>query len=134
MKNEILTKRQSNFELLRIVAMLMIVASHLACHGVQHVLDENIAYAAYNSGSLANKIFTSFLNPAGTAGVALFFMITGFFLCRKEKGSIKKVALEAAFYSVVLGIAFLITLAAEKILTGGGTVIQHFQTGIFALK
>lgn len=125
MKNETLTKRQSNFELLRIIAMLMIVASHLACHGVQHVLDENIAYAAYDSGSLANKIFTSFLNPAGTVGVALFFMITGFFLCKKEKGSIKKVTLEAAFYSLALGTAFLIALVVSKIM-GGGTVVQYF--------
>lgn len=124
MENKNLEKtRQSNFELLRIIAMIMIVSSHLACHGVQHVLDSNLAYVAYNGGTFVNKIFTSFLNPAGTVGVALFFMITGFFLCKKEKGSIKKVALESAFYSFLLGFAFLITLVAEKVATGGGTIV-----------
>ena len=37
-------ERKSNIELLRIVAMFMIVGSHLACHGVQSQLLGNNAY------------------------------------------------------------------------------------------
>lgn len=40
-------ERQSNIELLRITAMLMIIGSHLACHGVQQCLDPENAYQAY---------------------------------------------------------------------------------------
>ncbi len=105
--------RQSNFELLRIIAMLMIVAHHLVVHGVTQV--------SYSSGTFVNKIFASFLQPFGQIGVALFFMISGFFLCQKEKVSVKKVALEAAFYSFALGIAFIILLIIGK--TVGGEML-----------
>ena len=44
-------KRASNIELLRIVAMFMIVASHFACHGVQHCNDTVNA-----SGDLDSKV------------------------------------------------------------------------------
>lgn len=56
-------ERKSNFELLRIFAMFMIVGSHLACHGVQHQLERGYAYQIWDSGSAFNKIFVSFLVP-----------------------------------------------------------------------
>ena len=58
-------ERKSNIELLRIVAMFMIVGSHLACHGVQSQLLGNNTYQIWNDGSEINKIFVSFLNPGG---------------------------------------------------------------------
>lgn len=67
-------ERKSNIELLRIVAMFMIVGSHLACHGVQSQLLGNNTYQIWNDGSEINKIFVSFLNPGGV-GVALFFIM-----------------------------------------------------------
>lgn len=109
---EIKTKRQSNFELLRIFAMVMIVSHHLAVHGV-------VPEAFYESSSFLNKSFAAFLIPGGTIGVALFFMLSGFFLCGKEKGSVKKVALEAAFYSFLIAIVFAFGLGLSRILTGG---------------
>lgn len=115
--------RESNFELLRIIAMLMIVGSHLACHGVQRVLEGDLAFVAYKSGSITNRIFTNFLQPLGDVGVALFFMITGYFLCKKTRTSIKKVALESAFYSFLFGIAFAVMLAISKLIDGGGNTL-----------
>lgn len=112
--------RQSNFELLRIVAMLMIVAHHLAVHGVQHCHDAELAYKAYNAGNAVNRIFASVLIPGGGAGVALFFMITGFFLCRKEAASIKNVALQAGFYSILLCVCCAAMLAVCAISARGG--------------
>ena len=50
-------KRQANIELLRIVAMLMIIGSHLALHGVQS--DWNV----WSAGNRINRVFTSFLKP-----------------------------------------------------------------------
>lgn len=116
---EIKIKRQSNFELLRIFAMVMIVAHHLAVHGVSPV-------AFYENSSFLNKSFAAFLIPGGTVGVALFFMLSGFFLCGKEKGSVKKVALEAAFYSFLIAIVFAFGLGLSKILTGGVRLYSIF--------
>lgn len=112
-------KRQSNFELLRIFAMFMIVAHHLSVHGI-------VPDAFYESNSFLNKSFAAFLIPGGTIGVALFFMLSGFFLCGKEKGSIKKVSLEAAFYSFLIAVVFVLALGLSKVLTGGGTAVQYF--------
>lgn len=55
-------KRQANIELLRIVAMLMIIGSHLALHGVQS--DWNV----WSAGNRINRVFTSFLKPGGGGG------------------------------------------------------------------
>lgn len=119
-------ERHSNFELLRIIAMIMIIGHHLVVHGIQKFSGEAISY-----GNIINKIFINILNCGGEVGVALFFMITGFFLCKKEKTSIKKVACETAFYSVVIGIIFLITLIVEKSQSYGG---GYFLTGICVLN
>mgnify|MGYP003560921603 FL=1 len=59
MKHQV-QQRQSNFELLRIIAMLMIVAAHLAAHGAEHMNSED-AYVIWNAGSMINKIFSCFL-------------------------------------------------------------------------
>lgn len=99
--------RQSNFELMRILAMLMIVSHHLCVHGVQHVLDLESAYQAWNSGSLANKLVASFFFPGGGVGVALFFMLTGYFLFGKQRTSILKVSLETIFYGIALSVLFV---------------------------
>ena len=75
--------RESNFELLRILAMLMIVASHYAVHG--------IGFDNWTTGSLVNRWCIAFFFSGGEIGVALFFMISGYFLIIKEKISVKKV-------------------------------------------
>lgn len=91
-------KRQSNFELLRIIAMLMIIGSHLACHGIQHVTSTVDSYQIYLSGTDLNKAVISFLNMGGEVGVAIFFMITGYFQINKNKYSLSKILFETVFY------------------------------------
>lgn len=102
--------RESNFELLRIVAMFMIVAHHLAVHGVQHMRDSTNAFVVYNAGTLANKLFASFLTPGGGVGVAVFFMITGYFLCEKTRTSIMKVSLQTAFYGIFMSLVLVVSI------------------------
>ena len=87
MENKTIKTRESSFELLRIFAMFMIVAHHLSVHGVQQVSFDS-RYLSYTNGSFFNQLFTCFLIPGGKVGVALFFMITGFFMCRKENSSV----------------------------------------------
>lgn len=111
MKNPSKTKtRQSNFELLRIIAMLIIVAHHFAVHGIQHVLDGDMAYVTWAKGRAVNKIFTCLLVPGGKIGVGIFFMITGYFLISKHSFSLKKVVLQSAFYGVINSIIYVCLL------------------------
>ncbi len=76
--------RQSNFELVRIIAMLMIVASHLACHGVQHILAAENAYSDYNAASLFNRLFTSFFESGRSNRSRSFFYADRLF-CLQER-------------------------------------------------
>ena len=66
-------ERKSNFELLRIVAMMLIIGSHLALHGVQHVLSASHAGEIYNTGTALNKLVVKFLLPGGGWGSDYFF-------------------------------------------------------------
>ncbi len=122
--------RQSNFELLRIVAMLMIIGSHLACHGVEHCLSEADAYQIYSTGSLINRMMVSLLNPGGQIGVALFFMITGYFQINKKEPSILKVVLESVFYGLFAIALFVIV----KLFFGGLSALETSAILTYVLK
>lgn len=119
MENKTVKNRESNFELVRIFAMLMIVAHHLSVHGVQQISFDS-SYLSYANGSFFNQLFTCFLIPGGKIGVALFFMITGFFMCKKENSSAKKVVIQTAFCSVLTGLLFVISIIAAKFGIWGG--------------
>lgn len=58
--NTDLSKRNSNFELIRIIGMLFIVSSHLAVHGVINTAD-----VVWKDGSAVNKLFSSGLMGRG---------------------------------------------------------------------
>lgn len=107
--------RSSNFELLRIVAMIMIVGYHLANHGVINMLSDK-AYNIYSTGTTVNKWATSFWGIGGEVGVALFFIITGYFYVKKDKLSLLKIVLEVVFYG------FLCTSLAIIIKLFGGNI------------
>ena len=65
--------RESNFELLRIVAMLFIIFHHFVCYG----------YSQYASNRLLiplNNIFSAVIVTLGKLGVLLFVLITGYFM------------------------------------------------------
>lgn len=109
-----IAERKSNFELLRIVAMLMIVAHHLAVHGVQQVLFPDRAYHAWTAGALCNKLFTLLLTPGGGIGVAVFFMLTGHFLVGKQRASVLKVSLQTVFYGLALSALFVVLSVIQK--------------------
>lgn len=118
--------RKSNLELLRIVAIIMIIASHYAVHGVQKIAYENVALIEWSSGNTVNKLFTSFLTPGGEFGVALFFVITGYFAINKDKLSFSKTFLITVFYalvSIVVGI-FLFAIGCSIPYTDANTTMS----------
>lgn len=104
--------RKSNIELLRIIAMLMIVGHHYAYHGVAHYGNVDSAFALWNQGNFAHRFFTSALAVGGEVGAAIFFLITGYFQINKKKASILKVSLETIFYGCTLTLLLWILVLA----------------------
>ena len=99
--------RESGVEGLRIVAMAMIVAYHAYCHGL---VEQNIAL-----GSSAFDLFMLSLSPLGKTGVAIFFLITAWYLCEREaptlRSSLRKACyleLEVLTYNLILFLEYRI--------------------------
>ena len=78
--------RQSNIELLRIAAMALIISNHLVNHGILKVTSAS-PYALWPQGSVLNRAVCAAFSTGGRIGVAVFFMITGYFLAGKEEFS-----------------------------------------------
>lgn len=97
-------ERSSNFELFRIILMLMIVAHHYVVNsGFTSLFDfENIT---------GNMVFLQFFGFAGKTGINCFVLITGYFMVKSEFKFIKlvKLYLEAKFYVFTIYIIFLVT-------------------------
>ena len=94
-------KRQSNFELLRIVSMLMIVAYHLYIHGVYRIGVVSFDTHTWFLENTVNKFFSLLFIPGGEIGVGIFFMLTGYFLCEKDSVHFSRVVIRAVFYSLI---------------------------------
>lgn len=106
MSNVRVETRNSAFELLRIFSMFMIIAHHCVNHGL---INNPIFPGVFADGTNLNRFFAWLCFPGGEVGVALFFMITGFFCIDSKKIRIKKVVLQVAFYSW-LSLCFYFTL------------------------
>lgn len=104
--NEItLKQRESNFELLRIVAMLFIVLQHLCQHGFFFVDKTNTNYL----------IVSSFLGWTGNLGNYLFMLISGYFLCTASFSFKKFFNLWLQIYTTSIIIALVIFLSKLEI-------------------
>ena len=77
--------RSSNFELLRILSMLMIVASHAAQHAGKG------GFSILAAKPSLNVLSAILLGTYGQLGVFLFIIISSWFLCDKQEIHIKKV-------------------------------------------
>ena len=99
-----ITKRESNFELLRIFAILIIILSHFNVHTFQPQFDANV----FNP-----NFFLTVLFSLGGIGNILFMMITGYFMIKSEMKYQRIIALilEMYFYSIT---AYVVTLLIGK--------------------
>lgn len=106
-------KRCSNFELLRIFAMLLIVLSHLSGHGIR------------SSVTLLNDTFFHQINNtllfmfgfSGKIGVNIFLLISGYFLVNKmfTPQNFLKIYVMTIFYSLMfLCLSFVIGCHSVK--------------------
>ena len=88
-------QRQSNFELLRIFAILIIISHHFALHGGLDLNDNLVSL---------NGFWMQFLLIGGKIGVNLFVLISGYFLINSKELRISKCIklwLQIEFYSVI---------------------------------
>ena len=94
-------ERNSNLELLRIIAMLAIVAHHSV---VNSGITENYDF----SNITANMVFLQLWGMWGKTAINAFVMITGYFMCTSKLTwkRFLKMWMEARFYKVVFFIIF----------------------------
>lgn len=96
-------KRNSSIELLRLIAMLMVLLYHWAYHGGIRT------FAEYDFG--ANIVFMQFLLTLGRTGCSIFALITGYFMINsKQENYYPKIVSLAGtthlYYFVILVIMF----------------------------
>ena len=100
------TERQSNFELMRIIAMVLIVLYHTVRHG--NWADGGLFYP---DEITFNIVMLHAILPLGKLGVNLFVLVSGYFLITSTKSTWPKAVrlwLEMLFYSVVLTLLFAV--------------------------
>ncbi len=107
------TLRNSNFEIMRIFAMVSIIVIHYAVHGVMQV--NTINDNCWLDGNLMNKILTILLS-GGAVCRNLFFILSGYFLIKRSTISItkiKKIYFHCLFYSVLAVAIFLVAYSTH---------------------
>ena len=104
MTQSVTSTRSSNIELLRIIAMLAIVAHHFVVNlGVFDIMISHLG-----------DIKTSFLlifGMWGKTGINCFVLITGWFMCNKNISIRKylKLLLEIYFYNICINLCFFVS-------------------------
>jgi peptidoglycan/LPS O-acetylase OafA/YrhL len=122
-------QRESNLELLRIVAMVLIIIHHIVVHCVQPELENSQLIAHFDNGyfgqpALYGQLFlVEFFNPLGKAGVAIFMLISGYFLT--ERGNDIKIGkIAGKLLGHIAFVTVLLTLAVSVYnLASGKTVL-----------
>lgn len=127
--------RNSNLELLRILAMLVIVAHHYVVNsGLLEIVNES-------SRLTGNDMFLLLFGWGGKTGINCFVLITGYFMCKSQMKWKKfwNLFAEFLFYKTVIYVLFV--FAGYQSLSMGSvlrTVFPFFQvatnfTGCFLL-
>ena len=90
--------RQSNFELLRIVAMLLVLTVHAGFY--------SLGMPSADTGTLAS--FTRiFFQSVSVIAVLLFVLISGWFGIRTKVKSVVRFVLQCLFYSIIIFVVML---------------------------
>lgn len=88
-ENIITSEKNSNIELLRIAAMLMIITFHILVHCIiQQLTDNNIITARGTEyfcypGFSRRLMILSVIRPLGQVGNAIFIVVSGYFMANR---------------------------------------------------
>lgn len=123
-------KRIFRVELLRILAMLLIVQCHVAMYSKVGLNSLFKPVDGINKSPSIDNAINFLLVQFGQVGVSLFFIISGFFLCKKRISwqTIVKPWIRVLCYSVVILIIFLLLHLYTNILPDKAD--QFFSTPI----
>ena len=127
MKKDI--SRQSNLELLRILAMVLIIIHHIAYHVITKQLG-NTTFNLYNYGEMFNNFMyykrltlVEYFLAFGKIGNFLFIIISGYFLIDKKNIDLfkpaKKLLTQLVYVIIVLLLASFIYSKFNSEFTGG---------------
>lgn len=122
--------RSSNFELLRIVAMLMIIAYHIIYHCM---LNQLITGELFHHPMIYNKLFImTVIRTFGPICNNVFLLISGYFMINHVRSQGKSVNLKKTAKKLVLQVAFstvLIVLisSAVRVLVGGKVTAHNIS-------
>ena len=97
-------ERNSAFEILRLFAILFIIAHHFATHA-----GFNFGALEQTSTVIFNAAWIDFIRQLGKIGVNLFILISSFFLIDNTRFKTKKfiaLLLEMLTFSIVIGVTF----------------------------
>lgn len=90
--NETKKARSSNIEMLRVVAMFMIVLYHITCHCiVPQLTNAGTPMVSYFTQPIFHKrlLLLDWLNTLGIISNAIFILISGYFMANRESANIK---------------------------------------------
>lgn len=121
--------RNSNIELLRSVAMLMIISFHIVCHCVNVQLTDRSSMERLGNGLFNYPVFykklmlLDMMDTFGIVGNVIFILISGYFMVQKGKNIdivkiSKKLLYQLGFASIVLTIASTVCFRM-----GGGVIL-----------
>lgn len=98
-------KRETNFEVLRTVAMFFIVVYHCLTHGV----GDGYGFDTDSSITLSNALFSDFMLVFSSIAVNLYVMISGYFLVdlNFKVSRILRTWSYACFYSFIITVLFM---------------------------
>lgn len=117
--------RNSNIELLRIVAMLAIIAHH-------YVVGSTVMELFDPLHPTANQIFFQLWGMWGKTAINVFVLITGYFMCESRLTAKRycKILFEIVFYSWIMW--FLLSVFGYDTITWKGAINRIFLCGITA--
>jgi surface polysaccharide O-acyltransferase-like enzyme len=121
--------RETNFEFLRIIAMLFIVIHHLTVNGLN--LSE-----IYDSFMISNKnkyIFLSFIECFTIIGVNVFFLISGYFGIKYNVKKMLKIIMDIYIYSTVIRVIGILLGQTQINFSTIKEIIFPFNTYWFVL-
>lgn len=128
------TSRSSNMELLRICAMLMIVAYHIYTHCISCQLTDLQSMQDRGNGWFCTPDFSkrlcilALVAPWGQIGNAIFLIISGYFMASKDLIDLtkisKKLLFQLGFAACVLGI---VSIYAFNNITGISIRVMPFS-------
>ena len=121
-------KRSSNIELLRLIAMFMIVLSH----ATQYMSGGTYWNQIVNEPLSWNLLFGSILGGGGQTAVIIFVAITSFYQCDKKKkvslSRLTEIAIDTVILNLIIRIADLIAAKNVSI----GNVIIAIVKAVFS--